>query len=510
MNLTERLIQVNELLVALSATPVPGQQFQILADYAILVMPHDFMGLCLVDPAQRGYWIHGLSGSIDEAVLQRPYLITDGLVGEVLQNQKPLRVDLAEGGTAVSAFEQALQQNDTQSLLIIPLRQERTMLGALIFAVGQSHVYQPEDVQIGAILAAGTTASLEAARLYQSLSDERSTLAAVLESSLDGVLAINYEGTILLANPAIGAMFGLDSAAIGGQPLADLPHESLRQLFARHDDHLTEIRLADGRTVQSSRVEVTSPYGEAIGWAAILRDITLYKELEQMKNEFVNTVSHDLKNPISVIQLSADLISRVDMLTPKQAKMQKRILDTANYMRELIDDLLDLGKLEAGLGLQTAVCDLPHLVNSVVESLRLSAEEKAQTLHLATPELLAVNADRRKLDQLLRNLIGNAIKYTPGGGTIRVAVQVNDAEVVVSITDSGLGIPSADLPYIFDKFYRVANKDTENIKGTGLGLAIAKSVVEAHGGHIWVESQPGQGSRFSFALPLPVAESRAV
>lgn len=508
MTLFDRLTQVNELLIALSAAPVPGQQFQVLADYAILAMPHEFMGLCLVDPGQHGYWIHDLSGVLAGELPQRPYLLDEGLVGQALQNQKPHLVDLSRE-TAVTPFEQTLCRSGLCGLLIAPLRQEHTVLGALIFAVSQPAAYHADDVQIAALLAAGTASALEAARLYQQLADERSTLAAILGSSLDGVLAVNFDGAVLLANPALGGLFGLDPAAIVGQPLASLP-EPLQQLFARQGAHLTEIRLADGRTVQSSRVELTSPFGEAIGWAAILRDITLFKELEQMKNEFVSTVSHDLKNPISIIQMSAELLSLTGSLTPKQQKMQDRILATTSYMRELIDDLLDLGKLEAGVGLKTAVCDLPHLINTVVDSLHLAVEDKGHTLHVALPDMLPVNIDRPKVEQLLRNLIGNAIKYTPPGGIITVTAHAATHDVTVSVTDSGLGIPAADLPFVFDKFYRVATKETENIKGTGLGLAIAKGVVEAHGGHIWVESQPCQGSRFAFTLPLLAVESRAV
>jgi two-component system phosphate regulon sensor histidine kinase PhoR len=289
---------------------------------------------------------------------------------------------------------------------------------------------------------------------------------------------------------------------LAGQRLADkVDMPALLALFGP-ERQMAEVRLPDGRTAQACTAQVVTEFGEFVGWTAVLRDITVLKELDQMKNDFVNTVSHDLKNPINTITLAAELLEKLGPLTEKQSDMHSRILQTALYMNELVTDLLDLGKIQAGLDLQMTPFDFRALVEDVLFAVAGAAEQKGQQIETQLPDQLTLEADERRLKQVLLNLVGNAIKYTPPQGNIRLAVTVEKAQVVVAVQDDGIGIPAADLPHLFDKFYRVQNESTRGIKGTGLGLAIARSIVEAHHGRIWVESTPGEGSTFSLALPL--------
>jgi signal transduction histidine kinase len=170
-------------------------------------------------------------------------------------------------------------------------------------------------------------------------------------------------------------------------------------------------------------------------------------------------------------------------------------------MAELVSDLLDLGKIEAGIGQQKESMDLVVLVRSVVDDLKMSIVNKRQQVKLNVPPQATIIGDPVQLRQVLLNLVGNAIKYSPNQGEIEVTVQTGTSKVEVQVKDTGIGILQADLPYIFDKFYRVGNEQTRDIKGTGLGLAIAKSIVEAHDGRISVTSMPGRGSTFTFFLP---------
>jgi PAS domain S-box-containing protein len=338
--------------------------------------------------------------------------------------------------------------------------------------------------------------------MYQVLADERSTLAAVLGSTRDAVLVVNEEGTILLANPTLQPMLGLEAAAIIGRPLERVvADEAVRQLFAELSEEKREIALPNGRTAEVSLVPVRSGYGEAIGWAAIFHDITLFKELEQMKDDFVSTVSHDLKNPLSIINMAVDLMGTVGDFNEQQKELQGRIRSTTTYMAELVSDLLDLGKIEAGIGQQKESMDLVVLVRSVVDDLKMSIVNKRQQVKLNVPPQATIIGDPVQLRQVLLNLVGNAIKYSPNQGEIEVTVQTGTSKVEVQVKDTGIGIPQAALPYIFDKFYRVGNEQTRDIKGTGLGLAIAKSIVEAHDGRISITSMPGKGSTFTFFLP---------
>lgn len=504
MSFNDRLTYLGEILVALASSPLPSQQFQVLADEASGAVPCDYLAVCLVDPDRNGYLVHSLSGLAAGAIPSRSFHLQEGMAGHVIcTNRTYVTTDLTSFPEGSDDLEGLCGRLGLRAALVIPLRQEEKALGALLFAAKPPTRYDENDVQIGQLLAAGVSASLETARLYQALADERSTLAAVLSSSQDAILMINEQGMIMLANPAARAMLGLDERNNAGRPLSEVVSDpALQKLFAEQQPGLAEIKLSGGRTAQANLVSVTSDYGEPIGWAAVFRDITLYKELEQMKNDFVNTVSHDLKNPISSITLAADFLDKAGELSEEQLKIRDGIAQTAAYMNELVSDLLDLGKIEAGLDMVVEPFNLAALIREAVTTLRTGAEKKEQELAMTVPDEIEIEGDQRRLKQVLLNIIGNAVKYTPLGGKVQVVATVANSSVVVEVMDGGIGIPAKDLPYIFDKFYRVNSKETRHIKGTGLGLAIAKSVVEAHDGRIWAESVEGEGSTFSFSLPV--------
>jgi PAS domain S-box-containing protein len=504
MTQDERLTYLGEILVALAGTPVPSQQFQTLADHAPVVLACDYLGICLIAPDGQGYLIHSLLGLAGGAIPNRLFDLEEGSPARVIAANKAFHSnDIAEINNSCPDFEGVLQRLGLTALLVVPLRQGNRAIGALVFASNNGS-YQEPDLQIGKLLAAGLSAALETTRLYQMLSDERSTLAAVLGSTQDAVLVVNEEGIILLANPAVSKMFNLEPDRITGQPLTQVVAEPiLLGLFTRPQPDLVEVPLPhNGGTAQASLVRVTSEYGEPIGWAAVFRDITLLKELEQMKNEFVATVSHDLKNPIGAIRLAADLLQLSGQLNEHQIDIKQRIVRTAEYMNEMVSDLLDLGKIEAGLNVTLAAVNLSTLINEAVIALQTNAASKQQIVTADLPDELLVYGDGGHLRRVWMNLIGNAIKYTPELGEIKVWARVQAARAEVFVQDNGLGIPAKDLPYLFDKFYRVSSRQTRHIEGTGLGLAIVKSIVESHNGRIMVSSQEGVGSTFHVVLPL--------
>jgi two-component system phosphate regulon sensor histidine kinase PhoR len=392
----------------------------------------------------------------------------------------------------------------------VPVRRGVEVSGVLLFARRPPGTYDRDDVQIAGLVAAGLGSALESSRVYQALADERSTLAAVLGSASDAVVMVNEDGVVLLANPAVGPMLGLVPDAMVGRRLTEIPgHESLRALFEQRRAATVEMPLSDGRTAQAIVVSVVTPYGEPVGVAAVLRDITLLKNLERMKNEFVNTVSHDLKNPISIIDGTAQLLL---MSGPKDEKSRdrfQRISTEAQYMAALVNDLLDLGKIEAGLDPPKERIDLVPLVKEAVVMTRPQAEDKSIAVALELPAGAWIRGAPARLTQALLNLVGNAVKYTPAGGQVTVSVLVEDGAarspadtaVTIRVADTGIGIPARHLPHVFDKFYRVHDASTKDIPGTGLGLAITKSIVESHGGRIRVESTEGVGSVFLVDLP---------
>jgi PAS domain S-box-containing protein len=512
VTLAERLAGVCDILIAISGSPLPTHVFQSLADHAASVIDCDYLAICLQDAEDAGYVVHPLA---DLGVEEPPPQLCapgEGLPGRAMASGRPMLVeDLAAGSDGAGALEARWVGAGLRAVLIAPLRRGGDLPGALVFAARAAGKYGPDDARVAGLLAAGVAAALGTSRSYQGLADERSTLGAVVGSMQDAVIMVSADGLVLMANPAVHAMLGLDPNAITGQPLSDgLPAGPLRALLERGSPGVAELALPDGRTAQASVVPVSTPYGEAVGVAAILRDITHFKELEQMKSTFVNTVSHDLKNPITGIVLTTEMMQRAGAGDPRHAEHCEMILRVARGMNELIGDLLDLGRIESGMEAPRESVDLVPLVREAQAALAPQTAAKGISLSADLPERAVVSASPGRMRQVLLNLAGNAVKYTGDGGHVHVALALEPAAapggasapgVRVTVTDTGIGIPTPALPYVFDKFYRVKSKATRGIEGTGLGLAITKSLIEAHGGHIWAESHEGQGSTFAFWLP---------
>jgi len=505
MSGAERLTRLGELLISLSGSPVPTHLFQTLADQAALVVPCDGLAVCLADPDERGYLAHSLSGELPP-LGDRLFGLDEGVVGRAMRTGQALVVaDLGAEADRAADLEGAWQAAGLRAGLVLPLRRGLGRLGALLFAARPPVAYTEEDVQVGQLVAAGVSAALESARAYQALSDDRSTLAAVLTSTQDAVLMVNPDGIVLLANPACRGMLGLSPDEAAGRPLLDaLDHAPLRALFEEGRPTVAEVPLPDGRIAQASLVPVTTPYGETVGWAAVLRDITLLKNLQAMKDDFVHAVSHDLKSPISAIAGLAYLLQQDHREDAQYQRRLQRLRDTAKAMGDLVSDLLDLGRIEAGLDPATERDDVVPLIEGVVQTLGHEAEAKPITIETTLPKDCWLPMSAARLRQALLNLVGNAIKYTAAGGRVHVTLAVDDAlgTATIAVRDTGRGIPAADLPHVFDKFYRVKSHAADGTPGTGLGLAIVKSIVDLHHGRVRVESVEGTGSTFCVDLPL--------
>jgi len=507
MTLAERLTRLGELLVAMSGSPVPTHLFQTLADEAGGALPNDYVAVCLADAEQGGYLVHSLAALPDRSTLApRVFAPTEGVPGRAMRTGQVCVVDdLAHVEFAIADLEGALARAGLGSALVVPVRRGLEMLGALLFARRAAAAFTQDDVHVATLIASGLSAALETSRAYQALADERSTLAAVLGSTADAVLMVNPDGIVLLANPAVQTMLGLVAETLLGRPLAEVVENvGVRRLFESAPTGPVELTLPDGRTAQATVVPVITPYGEAVGAAAVLRDITLLKNLQQMKDDFVHAVSHDLKSPISAIAGLAYLLQQDRRDDAQYQRRLRSLRDITKGMSDLVTDLLDLGRIEAGLDAATERDDLVPLIGEVVQTLASEAEAKQITLDAALPKDAWLPMSAARLRQALLNLVGNAIKYTAAGGRVRVAVAIAEGAntATISVNDTGRGIPAADLPHVFDKFYRVKSHAADGTPGTGLGLAIVKSIVDLHRGRVRVESVEGAGSTFFVELPL--------
>ena len=400
-------------------------------------------------------------------------------------------------------------KNSARSVLMVPMVGRLDLLGVFILAHEHPGYFSAEHQLLLQAIASQASIAVENARLYASLIQEEQKLTAVLDHAADAILMFDAEKGLALVNPAARKLFADFELSIG-QCLPDHPgYDPLLRLLDQTKGTSTslskEIEWPDRRVFSASVTSV-----QERGWVVVLHDVTHFNKLERVKNEFIASASHDLRNPITAITGFGRLIKVAGPLNQQQLDFVQRIQNSAESMWKLVENMLDLTKTDLGVEYKRETLDIALLIAELVDEFRPHAEARSQTLTFETTETnLNVQGDAVKLRQALRNLMENAIKYTPAEGRITLTLEKEIDKVWVSIQDSGYGIPAADLPFIFDRFYRARSNDTNSIEGNGLGLAIVKSIIERHGGQVKVESQPGMGSCFRFSLPPMQPESLA-
>jgi signal transduction histidine kinase len=256
-----------------------------------------------------------------------------------------------------------------------------------------------------------------------------------------------------------------------------------------------EVQMPNGRTYSAHL-----SFRPNLGCIIVLQDITEAKETDQLKNELIATVSHDLKQPLTVMQGYLELLTMSTQMEGRPLEYVRSAQRSISNMRGLIDDLLSLAKIESGIQLNMRPLDLKSILVRCISDLEGATEAKSISVTLDVPEGMMVQGDHLSLGQIFNNLIGNAVKYTPPEGKVSIHAERRGDAVVITVADTGLGISPEDQAKIFNRFYRVRRPETEMIDGTGLGLAIVKRLVELHRGHIGVDSRLGEGSRFIVTL----------
>jgi PAS domain S-box-containing protein len=387
----------------------------------------------------------------------------------------------------------------------LPLRQEAMFYGALWLGYDQPHTFNDTEVNFLTTLAGQAAVAIANARLFDAAEQGRRRLAAILASTPDAVVVTDRSDRVLLLNPAAEAAFELTGKPVIGKLVTEaLPIRDLAKLIqnGKASSNTGEFQIATGNTLYASVSPIISADGATLGSVCVLRDVTHFKELDLMKSEFVATVSHDLRAPLTFMRGYATMMPMVGQLNDKQKEFADKIIIGIEQMTKLIDDLLDLGRIEAGVGLAQEPCRLDDILHSIVDILQPVAVTKGLTLNLEVPaNLPLISGDPTLLRQAITNLVDNALKYTPSGGQVRVGVSASEGKFRVAVTDTGVGIAPADQAHLFEKFFRVKQRGSTQVKGSGLGLAIVKSIVERHGGRVWMESRLGKGSTFYMELP---------
>ncbi len=384
------------------------------------------------------------------------------------------------------------------------------------------------DDEIGSLAGALNQAAAQLDRTLQSLSSERHRSSAILRSMVEGVAVIDANEKIVFSNRAFSNILSLDNSAIEGRPVIEVLRNSdllnmIRRVLKGEEGLSTDIAMgivqqrsftvtatpvkalnpipAQSNSAASSAVDPEKPSGAVL----VLHDVTELRRLERVRQDFVANVSHEFKTPLTAIQGFAETLLAGAVDDPQNNRRFLEIIrEHASRLARLTDDLLKLARIEAGkLELEFSPVSVTELVESCSETTLLRASRKQIALEIEIPPgLPAMRGDSSLLHEVLQNLLDNAVQYTGAGGHICVSASVRDHQAVVSVSDTGIGIPLAAQERIFERFYRVDAARSREAGGTGLGLSIARHIVEAHGGRIWVDSEVGAGSKFSFSIPV--------
>ena len=442
----------------------------------------------------------------------------ENVKSRVINSLSSLRSETIEQDKILLETQGEILEDDSQpkeatSSFDVPLFAGNKAVGLLNVASSKDVSYSDDEIKLVYTLA--SQASLAIEKLQVVLAAEKSKMKVMVEGMSEGVFMLDEKGELAIINTAASSMIGL--------PKKDLTTKSLMEFLQGRgmDDLISGAKNVEGRAwVKELYLETPYPHivhfesvcirdneEKPLGVVIVLRDVTKEREIDSMKNEFVSMVSHELRTPLAAMRGATEnlLAGITGELNQVQNNCILLIGRNIERLSRLISDLLDISRIEAGkIQIIKQPVDIAALVNESLNFLKEIAKGKNISLTANCPEgIPQVEADSDRLIQVITNLVGNALKFTPNGGKITVDVSKKDDSLQIDVSDTGSGIPYQDLEKIFDKFYQVTRLNNQAvIKGTGLGLTIAKGIVEKHGGKIWVESEVGKGSKFSFTLPV--------
>jgi PAS domain S-box-containing protein len=396
----------------------------------------------------------------------------------------------------------------------------RTIVGVLhVINKRNGAAFTDEDARLLSVMSRQVTAVIANAQLYLRLTEEKEQLQATLQSLLAGVVMVEQSGHVSLINSAARHMFGLDEASVVGRLYWEIvPHTSIAEMIREALENSVETqneveivlpgsgspRIFQGQTafVRSEQAGIS----HIIGVVAIFNDITEIRNVERMKTAFVSTVSHELRTPLTSIKgFISTLLQDTENFYDAETRTEfYEIIDSeCDRLQRLIEDLLNVSRIESGRALQMhwTTFDPVAIVDKVLQAQR-SFTDKHHLVMVCDDDVPHVLGDADKFDQMMTNLVSNAIKYSPSGGEVRVRLRSDGQTLTVAVQDHGIGIPTDKLSRIFEKFERVDDRDTRQAGGTGIGLYLVKHLVERHDGEIWVESVVGEGSTFIFRIPI--------
>ncbi len=469
----------------------------------------------------QGGWSVPVSRGISPVFLNQ----LEKLLANVPENEDTGRYELVE----INRLLQAIIRTASLGLLTgvaLPLLVSEQVVGVLFIFRNYQGSFSTNDKALLQSFADQAAIAVHNAQLYTQVNQEKQRSDALLDSTADGILILTVDHMIERANPALSRMLGisieqfrgksqneiirwvnvkdgltLEHAEAGGWPLT--PHATLYVEGDLKRDN--GVPLPVGITY----APLMSSEGNLLNIIASIRDITRFREADELKGTFISVITHELKTPVALIKGYVSTLRRED------ASWDRAIVDDslqvieeeADRLTELIDNMLDASRLQMG-ALSLNICDvnLDTLARTIAQ--RFQTQTSIHTIEVDFPtDFPVILADDHRLTQVLSNLVANAIKYSPKGGTIQIRGAGHRTQGVICVSDQGPGIASGDLPHVFDRFYR-ATEASRTTKGAGLGLYLARAIIEAQGGRIWVDPSPNSGARICFSLPRDEKDQR--
>jgi PAS domain S-box-containing protein len=460
-------------------------------------------------------------------------VIDHPVMARVLTERRPVVVQAADTRTADLEERKTLRQEGKATVLILPLIHANHVMAIARLYSEEHRQYAPSDLNIALSLGGQAATALFNAQAFQKVIDSRDRLAAILDSTREGVLVIDANGVISLVNPRVQELWGLpvnnllnqqvtvilDDARMGFAEKLGFKRDEIEELLLTLRAGLAlpisksqyPIQTPKLRYIERTGAPVLDQFARAIGWVFILRDITEERDLQQVRNTLANMIVHDLRSPLTAMLTGLSLI-RDRVPTEQKTPLIQQSVDIAirstNKMIGLVNTLLDISRMETGeMSLNRSAVTVHPLVEEVLGDLMPLANDHGLVLiNEVPPELPTLLADRDKLSRVFTNLVDNALKFSPAGGQVLVRAEVPTnghaaPQIICSVLDSGPGIPPEYQDRVFDRFIQIEGQSGRR-QGTGLGLTFCKMAVEAHGGNIWVERRPEGGSAFRFSLPF--------
>ncbi len=395
-----------------------------------------------------------------------------------------------------------LQQVGVQALISAPLViGERTIGQLSLFNCSPEHNFSDHDLQLVCTYADLAAIALNNAHRYQEIEKTRNELTAILNGIDNLVIVLDKQENVLHINPAAQQRLCLQAEQVTNQPLETIGLTDLATaLEAAQRAKAPVVHEVAGPG--SITFQATISPIQSVGWVIVMQDITSLKELDQLRTDWVAGISHDMKNPLTVIQMAAGLFDKTGTLNDRQKDLANQIKQNAQRLRAMIVNVLDLARLKAGPTLRMKSLQPTDILRQALAEVEPLAKDKELQLCHAMPEALpTIQGDAALLLRAMVNLLSNAVKYTPVGRSITLQACTTAQNLQIQVIDTGCGIPAEAIPHLFERFYRVPDSE-ERSEGSGLGLNIVKSIIDKHQGNIRVDSKIGQGSRFTITLPI--------